>query len=116
MGDSIVTHVYNAGNDVYFSDDKIRKMDFYGLKLVPKGDVTDSAKFYYYASLGYSHENDINLDSLLQFYNTALRLAQQSRVAPLIAKVCESLIHIEFELQDPGKAEYVERILAPIID
>jgi signal transduction histidine kinase len=114
--DSIVTHVYYAGHGVYFSEDQMWKTALRGLKLVPAGDVADSAKLYYYASLGYGHEHDLNLDSLLQMYYTSLRLAQQSKIAPLIAKVCESLIHIEFELQNPEKAEYCERILAPIID
>jgi signal transduction histidine kinase len=114
--DSINTHVYNAGNGVYFADDKMRKMAFQGLKMVPAGDLTDSARFYYYATLGYSHEHEIGLDTLLQMYNTSLRLAVQSRVAPLIAKVCESMIHILFELQEPAKADSCERILASIVD
>ncbi|HEY4110736.1 HAMP domain-containing sensor histidine kinase [Puia sp.] len=114
--DSIITHVYNAGTGVYFADDKMRKMAFHGLALVPAGDVTDSARFLYYASLGYSHENDINLDSLLRWYYSSLRLAQESRVASLIARICESLIHIEFELQEPARADSCERILAAVID
>jgi len=114
--DSINTHVYNAGNGVYFADEKMRTMAFHGLKFVPAGDVTDSARFYYYASLGYSHEHDINLDTLVLFYYTSLRLAQKSRVPTLIAKVCESLIHIEFELQEPAKMDSVEHILAAVVD
>jgi signal transduction histidine kinase len=114
--DSIIAHVYNAGNGVYFADDKMRKMALRGLGMVPAGDITDSARFSYFASLGYSHEHDISLDTLLQMYYVSLRLAQQSRVASLIAKVCESLIHIEFELQEPAKVDSCERILASIID
>jgi len=114
--DSIITHVYNSGTGVYFADDKMRKMAFRGLALVPAGDVTDSARFYYYAALGYSHEHDIGLDTLLQMEYTSLRLAQASRVAALIAKTCESLIHIEFELQEPAKVDSCERILAAVID
>src|ERR1700760_3205502 len=86
--DSIIKHVYYAGHGVYYAEDKMWKTALQALKLVPAGDIADSAKLYYYASLGYGHLHELTLDSLLQMYYTSLRLAQQSRIAPLIAKVC----------------------------
>ena len=114
--DSVVHHVYESGKGIYFTEDRMWVVALKGLKDVPAGDVTDSAALYYYAALGYGHVHDISLDSLLRFYYTGLRLASQAHAAALTAKVCESLIHIEFELQEPAKVDSCERILASIID
>jgi signal transduction histidine kinase len=114
--DSLQKNIYDPGLGGYFHDARLRTVALRALPLVPRGDRRDSAWLYYYAGLGYSHEPGMDIDTLRRYFYAGLSLAQSALVAPLIARCCESLIHIEFEMQESAKVEALTQVLQSIVD
>jgi signal transduction histidine kinase len=114
--DSLQKNIYEPGFGGYFHDARMRMAALRALPLVPRGDTRDSGWLYYYAGLGYAHEPGMDIDTLRGYCYVGLSLAQSAHVALLIARCCESLIHIEFEMQESAKVEALTQVLQSIVD
>ena len=85
-----------------------------GLKLVKNDDDEDKASFLLYTALGYYYQ--IKFDSAQYYFYESLHRAQQAKSTKLIAGDCEALMSINYQMQQPDKADSCKNILQTIAD
>ena len=85
-----------------------------GLQLVKNDDDEDKASFLLYTALGYYYQ--IKFDSAQYYFYESLHRAQQAKSTKLIAGDCEALMSINYQMQQPDKADSCKNILQTIAD
>ena len=87
-----------------------------GLKLIPKGDAENRARFYAYAAQGYYFTNPMKADSVAYYYYQSLLEAKKARSALLMINAATAMMHINFEFGEKNSVDSFKNILQSIID
>src|SRR5690349_625262 len=105
-----------SGTGVNTSGDKLQRVALEGLQLVPASDAENRARFFAYTAQGYYHESHINSDSVEYYFDQSLKEATKAQSAPLIMTAATALMHVGFELEEPGKVDSFKNLIQSIVD